>query len=68
VEAQPRRTHWDPLCSKPIRRGLVWVASPKELGGGSLLDEAADVVWRKVGRREPGKLARYLQQGQGEVA
>jgi hypothetical protein len=44
-----------------IDRGLAWLAQAPELGGGSLVDEAADLIWRKVARREPAKLARYLQ-------
>ena len=46
-----------------IRRGLRWLACSPELDGGSLLDDRADILWRKVGRREPGKLSRYLQAG-----
>lgn len=45
----------------PIRQGLAWLAAAPELGGGSLIDEGADLVWRKVARREPGKLSRYAQ-------
>ena len=37
------------------------VARSPELGGGSLIDEGADLIWRKVARREPGKLSRYAQ-------
>ncbi len=44
-----------------ISRGLAWLAESPELGGGSLVDRQADVVWRKVARRGPGKLTRYLQ-------
>ena len=44
-----------------VERGLAWLARSPELEGGSLIDEAADLVWRKVARREPGKLARALQ-------
>lgn len=42
-------------------RGLAWLASTPELNGGSLVDAQADVIWRKVARREPGKLSRGLQ-------
>jgi hypothetical protein len=45
----------------PIARGLAWLAQAPELGGGSLIDESADLVWRKVARREPAKLSRYAQ-------
>lgn len=44
-----------------LSRGLAWLASSPELGGGSLIDGQADIVWRKVARREPGKLSRYAQ-------
>lgn len=44
-----------------VKRGLQWLESSPELQGGSLIDETAGLIWRKVGRREPGKLARYLQ-------
>lgn len=44
-----------------IARGLAWLASAPELGGGSLIDTATGFVWRKVARREPGKASRYLQ-------
>jgi hypothetical protein len=47
--------------SQPIERGLDWLARAPELGGRSLIDDAADLIWRKVGRREPGKLLRYAQ-------
>jgi hypothetical protein len=32
-----------------------------ELGGGSLIDESAGLIWRKVARREPPKLSRFAQ-------
>lgn len=44
-----------------IRRGFGWLAASPELRGGSLIDEGAGVIWRKVARREPAKLARALQ-------
>jgi hypothetical protein len=44
-----------------IDRGLAWLAHAPELSGGSLVDEGADLVWRKVARREPAKLSRCLQ-------
>lgn len=44
-----------------VQRGLDWLAAAPELDGGSLIDEAAGLIWRKVARREPGKLARGLQ-------
>ncbi len=45
----------------PIMKGLAWLAAAPELGGGSLLDGGADLIWRKVARREPAKLSRYVQ-------
>lgn len=47
--------------SGAIRRGLDWLASSPELGGGTLVDVDAGFIWRKVARREPGKLSRYVQ-------
>ncbi len=43
-----------------VERGLHWLQSSVELEGGTLMDEDADLVWRKVARHEPGKLARTL--------
>jgi hypothetical protein len=43
------------------RRGVAWLAASPELGGASLVDAEAGVIWRKVARREPGKLSRTLQ-------
>ena len=45
----------------PIARGLAWLAHAPELGDGSLIDEGAGLIWRKVARREPRKLSRYAQ-------
>jgi hypothetical protein len=44
-----------------LERGLDWLRSAAELRGGSLVDDAAGVIWRKVGRREPRKLVRTMQ-------
>ena len=44
-----------------IDRGLDWLYAAPELAGGSLIDEAAGVIWRKVARREPRKLVRRMQ-------
>lgn len=44
-----------------VRLGLDWLLHSPELDGGSLIDEKADLVWRKVARREPGKLTRSAQ-------
>jgi hypothetical protein len=48
---------------EPVARGLEWLFSSPELRGGSLIDDRAGLIWRKVARREPGKLSRYLQAG-----
>lgn len=45
----------------PIAQGLAWLAHAPELGGGSLIDEGAGLIWRKVARREPRKFSRYAQ-------
>ncbi len=50
-----------------IQKGLAWLASSPELGGASLVDPAADLIWRKVARREPGKLARAIQAAASRV-
>lgn len=41
-------------------KGVQWLAHAPELGG-SLIDPEADLIWRKVGRHEPGKLSRGAQ-------
>ena len=43
-----------------IGRSVDWLMQAPELNG-SLVDRAANVIWRKVARREPGKLSRSLQ-------
>jgi hypothetical protein len=48
---------------EPIARGLEWLQSAPELNGGSLIDPDAGLIWRKVARREPAKLSRYVQAG-----
>jgi hypothetical protein len=47
--------------SEAIQLGLAWLARSPELEGRSLIDEEAGLIWRKVARREPGKLTRSLQ-------
>lgn len=47
--------------SASIARGLQWLAHAPELQGCSLIDDRAQMVWRKVARREPGKASRYVQ-------
>jgi hypothetical protein len=54
-------------CSTAITRGMRWLVSVPELNGGSLIDQDADLIWRKVARREPNKLVRYLQSGIARV-
>jgi len=44
-----------------IELGLDWLDHSPELDGGSLIDTGAGLIWRKVARREPGKLSRSLQ-------
>lgn len=44
-----------------IERGLRWLEASPELNGGTLIDEPAQMLWRKVARREPMKATRYLQ-------
>jgi hypothetical protein len=43
-----------------IARGLDWIGHAPEVDS-PLADKAADLIWRKVGRREPKKVSRYLQ-------
>lgn len=43
-----------------VRRSIEWLMNPPEIYD-SLVDRDADVIWRKVGRREPGKLSRTAQ-------
>jgi hypothetical protein len=44
-----------------IGRGLRWLWGAPELEGRSLVDLDANLIWRKVARREPAKLSRGLQ-------
>ena len=48
-------------CDAFIDKGLDWLARAPELDGGSLIDERAAMVWRKVARREPMKVSRFVQ-------
>ncbi|NIR32796.1 MAG: hypothetical protein GWN84_26560 [Gammaproteobacteria bacterium] len=43
-----------------VERGLRWIYRAAEMSA-PLVDEERSVVWRKVGRAEPGKLVRYAQ-------
>jgi hypothetical protein len=47
--------------SQPLIKGLNWMKSCPELNGGSLIDPANDIMWRKVARKEPNKLSRMMQ-------
>ena len=46
--------------SESIKKGLHWLYNPAEITG-HLVDTERNVIWRKVARREPAKLARTLQ-------
>ena len=50
----------------PIARGLDWLACAPETNG-TLVDSDAGVIWRKIARREPAKLSRYLQAAASRV-
>lgn len=56
------------LFAEEIRRGVEWLSCAPELNGGSLMDEGAGIVWRKVGRAEPAKLSRVLQAAAARLA
>jgi len=43
-----------------IARGLDWIGHSPEVAS-PLIDKTADLIWRKVGRRGPKKVSRYLQ-------
>jgi hypothetical protein len=47
--------------SRAVELGLDWLERSPELSGRSLIDLSAGLIWRKVARREPGKLSRSLQ-------
>jgi hypothetical protein len=44
---------------RAVQRGIEWLFDPPEISG-SLVDREAGVIWRKVGRHEPGKLVRSV--------
>jgi hypothetical protein len=46
--------------SKSIKKGLSWLFNPPNKNQ-SLIDDERSVIWRKVARREPAKVARFLQ-------
>lgn len=49
-----------PDFSTNINRGLDWLEYSHEISG-SLIDRENGIVWRKVARKEPRKLTRYIQ-------
>ena len=49
-----------PWFRQELSRGLDWLAHSPEIDA-SLIDPEVDLIWRKVARREPRKLSRYLQ-------
>ena len=51
-----------------VAKGLRWLWSSPELGGASLVDTDAGVIWRKVARREPAKLSRYVQAAASRIS
>jgi len=55
-----------PDYEKEVQKGLEWLAFSPEIQG-SLVDEKTGVIWRKVARREPGKLGRYIQAAASRV-
>ncbi len=51
-----------------IAKGLDWLSSSPELEGRTLIDRAEGLIWRKVARREPAKLSRYVQAAVSRVS
>ena len=52
---------------REIALGLSWLESSPELEGKSLIDPSAGIIWRKVARKEPNKLSRYMQAAASSV-
>ena len=46
--------------SEAIAKGLQWLTNPPEIAG-SLIDDEASIIWRKVARQEPLKASRTVQ-------
>lgn len=46
--------------AEAVQRGLRWLTNPPEIPG-SLIDDGAGLIWRKVARHEPFKVARSMQ-------
>jgi hypothetical protein len=51
-----------------IGKGLDWLSSSPELDGRTLIDRGEGLIWRKVARREPAKLSRYVQAAVSRVS
>lgn len=49
-----------PDYRKPVFNGLEWLYWSEEIKS-TLMDKEADLIWRKVARKEPNKLSRLLQ-------
>jgi hypothetical protein len=62
--AEAARTDYD----DGIAKGLDWLEHAPELHSGSLIDRGAGLIWRKVARREPAKLSRYMQAAVSKVS
>ena len=58
----------DTNYDEAIARGLDWLSSSPELEGRSLIDRGEGLIWRKVARREPAKLSRYVQAAVSRVS
>ncbi|MCX5673899.1 MAG: hypothetical protein NTX87_02725 [Planctomycetota bacterium] len=46
--------------SEAIAKGLQWLINPPEIAG-SLIDDEAGIIWRKVARQEPLKMSRTVR-------
>jgi len=58
----------DTNYDEAIAKGLDWLSSSPELEGRSLIDRGEGLIWRKVARREPAKLSRYVQAAVSRVS
>ena len=58
----------DTNYDEAIAKGLDWLSSSPELAGRSLIDRGEGLIWRKVARREPAKLSRYVQAAVSRVS
>lgn len=55
-----------PDWERKIAKGMAWLEFADEVGF-SMVDEAAGVIWRKVARKGPNKIGRYLQAGASRI-